>query len=632
MIDLARSILSFILLFSALANGGSAWAQTPAAKNSPTKSEAKADEAEASKLSETALLEAQRRDFVISLVISLADEARSYRDLGLRSRVLARSADALWDADNNAARALFRRAWEAAEKGDAEEVTIKTKDAPPPMVIAMRRMSGRDLRSEVITLAGRRDHALGEELLAKLTEQTKSEAADGNANTQNINDGWSTSPAAAKRLLVARNLLDEGQVERALEFAAPVLNQVNEKTISFLSVLRVKRPDLADQTFALLLNRVEFDPAADANTISGLSSYAFTPGFYVTFWADGGVRWTPQENIAPPNLPAALVNRFFQVAGNVLLRPLPPADQDTSSAGRIGKSKVIKRLLPLFDQYAPSTAAALRSQLTALSGEQLRSSVNEGNSLLTQGIQPEASVANTLEKMQNRLDHAKTTKERDAIYADAAAVLASRDDARAQDLAEKIDNSEQRAAVRGYVDLSLVRFAIKKKDASSVVKLAKAGVLTHPQRTWAYTQAAQLLIASDRSRALDLLEEAIAEARRIEAADPNRARVLIAVVAQLLAADQVRAWEIMGEAVKAANGTVEFSGEDIGLLLMFPTESGLKLIDIAGSEFSLASLFRALAKVDLTRANDLAKGFTNDAPRAVATLALAKAVLVKPDK
>ncbi len=632
MIDLARAILSFILLFLALANGGSVWAQNPAAKNLPTKSEAKTDEAEASKLSEAALLEVQRRDFVISLVISLADEAKSYRDLGLRARVLARSADTLWDADNNAARALFRRAWEAAEKGDADEVTIKTKDAPPPMVIAMRRMSGRDLRSEVITLAGRRDRALGEELLAKLTEQTKSDAADSNANTQNINDGWSTSPAVAKRLLVARNLLDEGQVERALEFAAPGLNQVNEKTISFLCALRVKRPDLADPIFALLVNRVEFDPASDANTISGLSSYAFTPGFYLTFGADGGVRWTPQENIAAPNLPAALVNRFFQVAGNVLLRPSPPADQDTSSAGRTGKSKVIRRLLPLFDQYAPGTAVALRSQLTALTGEQSRSAVNDRNSLLTQGIQPEASVTSTLEKMQDRLDHAKTTKERDAIYSDAAAVLASRDDARAQDLAEKIDNSEQRARVRGYVDLCLVRFAIKKKDASSVVRLAKAGLLTHPQRTWAYTQAARLLIVSDRARALELLEEAVAEARRIEAADPNRARGLIAVVTQLLAADQVRAWEIMGEAVKAANGTEDFSGEDVGLHLMFGTESGLKLIEIEGSEFSLGTLFRALAKVDLTRANDVAKGFTNDAPRAVATLALAKAVLVKPEK
>ena len=43
-------------------------------------------------------------------------------------------------------------------------------------------------------------------------------------------------------------------------------------------------------------------------------------------------------------------------------------------------------------------------------------------------------------------------------------------------------------------------------------------------------------------------------------------------------------------------------------------------------------MFRSLAKEDLTRANDLAQSFKHDAPRAVATLALAKAVLVKPEK
>jgi hypothetical protein len=38
-------------------------------------------------------VEAQRRDFAISLVISLSTEARSYSDLTDRARVLARSAD-----------------------------------------------------------------------------------------------------------------------------------------------------------------------------------------------------------------------------------------------------------------------------------------------------------------------------------------------------------------------------------------------------------------------------------------------------------------------------------------------------------------------------------------------------------
>jgi hypothetical protein len=88
----------------------------------------------------------------------------------------------------------------------------------------------------------------------------------------------------------------------------------------------------------------------------------------------------------------------------------------------------------------------------------------------------------------------------------------------------------------------------------------------------------------------------------------------------------------MGEAVKAANGTEEFSGEDAGLNVAMMTENGLRLIEIGGSEFSLAGVFRLLAKEDLTRASDLAKSFKHDGPRAVATLALASAVFEKREK
>ena len=40
----------------------------------------------------------QERQFAVSLIIALADDARSYKDLALRPRILARAADTLWDA------------------------------------------------------------------------------------------------------------------------------------------------------------------------------------------------------------------------------------------------------------------------------------------------------------------------------------------------------------------------------------------------------------------------------------------------------------------------------------------------------------------------------------------------------
>jgi hypothetical protein len=63
---------------------------------------------------------AQQRTVAISLVSTLADEARSFKDQTRRARVQARAADVLWDTDRERARELFRRAWEAAEIVDAE--------------------------------------------------------------------------------------------------------------------------------------------------------------------------------------------------------------------------------------------------------------------------------------------------------------------------------------------------------------------------------------------------------------------------------------------------------------------------------------------------------------------------------
>jgi hypothetical protein len=109
--------------------------------------------------------EGQRRAFAASMVISLATEARSYKDLALRPRVLARAADALWEADNTTARALFVRAWDAAEAADAEGPKVDTrrlpKDVPAAFVVGLLKMDGNDLRVDVLGLASRRDRTFG---------------------------------------------------------------------------------------------------------------------------------------------------------------------------------------------------------------------------------------------------------------------------------------------------------------------------------------------------------------------------------------------------------------------------------------------------------------------------------------
>jgi hypothetical protein len=583
----------------------------------------------APKVPETGLTEEQLPPFAVSLVMSLATEARSFTDVALRPRVLAGAADVLWDVDNVNARALFKRAWEEAEKGDAEEATIKTKDNPPAMVTALRRMSGRDLRFEVLSVMAKRDRTMAEEFFAKLQSESDSPKA-GTKDTAPINDGWFVSEAISKRIQVALALLRDGQTEKALEFASPVLTSVNVHTIGFLSELRGRNAAAADRVFATLLTRAESDPASDPNTVSGLSSYVFTPGLYVNFKPEGGVRWQqPDEPSAPPaDFPAVLRDRFFQVAAQILLRPLPP-DQ-AGSAVRHMKVDAIKRLLPLFEQYVPETAVTLRALLLELTGSR-GEVLNASDFMLTQGIKPLSSPDEILDSMQTMIDRAKTSRERDSIYAGAASALLAQGDERARDIADKIEDVERRTELRQLVDFEFVQRAIKRKEASEAARLARTGRLSNTQRAAAYVDIARLFQNTERQVALDLLEDAVREVNRIEGNKPDRALLLVGIANQLVGVDRVRAWEIIGDVVKEANRFEGFNGESA---ITFPlmTRSGVRFINIGGENFSLLSVFRALAKDDLYRAVDVAKSFKYDAPRATVTLAIAGSILDRTKK
>jgi hypothetical protein len=593
------------------------------------KPEAKSADEKPTKANEETLA-VQRRSYAIAQVISLADEARRYSDRALRAHVLARAASTLWDADRETARGLFDRAWDAAEMADAESQTPKP-DENSRIRAVVRRAMGHDQRSDVIRLAANRDRTLGEELLKKLTEAKEREAKDASAaKKRDPYDSILGTEATSKRFEVARSLLNDGQIDLAIEFAAPALTEVNQGSIYFLSDLRQKRSTAADERFAFLLARAEADPGSDANTVSGLSCYAFTPGSYITYGADGSPLWGSGPSAGPPpDLPAGLRQRFFQVAAGILGRPVPPPEQDYTTSGRAGKYMVIKRLLPLFTRHAPDLAPVLYSQLASLTGD-LPAGFQNRDSLLTWNLRPESSASEALQTMQDKVDHAKSSWERDRIYQDAAIALSSNGDPRAREIAKEIEDSSLRDQVRRYVDFGLVQSAVSSKRTEEIIRLAKTGELVRIWRVWAYLQAARLLMNSDRPRALSILDDAATEARRLDVSDPDRARALLGVATQFVTADAVHGWEILNEAVKAANSAEEFNGEDTHVNAQLWTKEGVKIRNVNVADFGLRVIMRSLAKAELERSIELAKSFTNEKPRAIAILAIADVALEKP--
>jgi hypothetical protein len=406
---------------------------------------------------------------------------------------------------------------------------------------------------------------------------------------------------------------------------------VSVDSINFLSTLREKDAAAADQRFAALLGHAAAE--SDANIVSGLSSYAFTPFLYIIFNKQGGASQMQQRGpTPPPDLPVNLRKAFFDTAAQILLRPILPPEQDTTTAGRVGKYFVIKRLLPLFEQHAPERAAELRLQMTALMSDVPERDRTGENRAVTTGIVPEDDSRDPMQAMEERLSRAENSADRDAIYADIAASLAGSGDPRGRGLVDKIEDSALRQQTRSYTDFEYMDHALQKKDMQEAIRLACSGELTHFHRVYGLTQAARLLIKSDRERAVDLLEEALAEARRIDGSDPDRPRALTAISMAFIEADRTRAWELISEVVKAGNSAEGFTGDDARVSSMLRFKNGAMMRSSNATDFDLLGIFRTLAKNDLYPAIEAAKNFTNEVPRANAILAIAGTVLDEKQK
>jgi len=569
----------------------------------------------------------ERRAQAQSLLISLAADAGSYNDQKLRARTQARIADALWDADTDRARTLFRRAWDAAEIVDQEGLRKMQEDIKEQQ--AKRGNAAvqgpPNIRGEVLRLAARRDRALGEEFLAKLKIEKDREATEA-ADKSKANP-FDTPEGLTQRLSLARQLLAT-DVARALQFADPALTTLTREGLDFLSSLREKDAAPADQRYAAMLAMASANMQSDANTVSMLSSYLFTPHMFISFSGNGNASSQSSGRSEPPVVPAELRLAFFRTAAGILLRPQAPPGQDQTSSGLQGKYLMIKRLLPLFEQFAPKEMTeALRAQMDALGAalpEDLRS---RDDDTMREGIRPRLTTEDREKTLLDRIEHAKTSEERDGLYMQLARMVGDNGELRARDYIDKIEDSELHQKVRAYVDMAMTLRAVDKKDTDQVFELVRTGELTHLQKAWALASVAKLLAKTDHDKALSVIEDAAAEARRIDGSDPDRARALMAVANALLINDRGKTWDATYDAVKAANSSEGFTGEDGAIRMSLLTKTSTSMRSSGVQDFDVAGIFSELAKEDYNRTVELARGFEREAPRASAVIAIARAVL-----
>lgn len=607
-----------------------------------------AEKTESELAAERLLLERQAN--AQSLLINLAVDARHFNDATVRARALARIADMLWENDQDRSRSLFRSAWDAAENADAKGRERMLEDLRQKRAANPRGgyswLDPGNVRREVLDLVSRRDRVLSEEFLEKLREQKTREtpAEPGRRPSPFVGD-----EATQQRFELANKMLVDGEIERALQFAGPGMGSINMQSIGFLARLRERNAAAADALYASMVASAPNNPQSEANTVALLATYLFTPHAYVVFRPQGGVTAQNSRTPAPPiNAPVNLRTAFFQAAAAILLRPVA----DSSNADSDSQYLALRRMMPLFEQYAPAELnRALRTQLEGLSAAASSQARNRDDQYTrpptvgndrpsnrddqparpgSDGGNPSPDVEQSL---LERRERANTAAERDQINLQLALTMVERDDSRAREYVEKIDDMELRNDARGYVDATIAWNLISKRsDIEQVLELAQKGQLTPFQKTWLLVGAARFIGSRDRQQLLSLVDYATAEARRIETSDPDRPRAFLAIANVVFNLNRAAIWDAMGDAVKAANSADRFTGEGGAIAFHLKSKGNNSGHQHTFSDFDIAGIFGKLAKEDYERTVELARAIQNETPRANATIAIAKAVMGEKKK
>src|SRR6185369_10224497 len=204
---------------------------------------------------------------------------------------------------------------------------------------------------------------------------------------------------------------------------------------------------------------------------------------------------------------------LFEVAARILLRPLSQIDQ--SSAGLAGTHFIATRLLPLFQRFAPQFVGPINAHLVSMGPEIAQKTASNSEIDLNRGL--DGTDRPPLDdELKDRLDRARNVDERDRAYAFAAMSAADAADPRARDFVDEIEDSETRKGIKTFVDYNLIGGLIRKKRADEALSQLRKSDLPVTLRARFLTSIGALIVKNDRTRAIELFNEALTDALRLE--------------------------------------------------------------------------------------------------------------------
>jgi hypothetical protein len=591
----------------------------------------------------------------VAALREVADAARSFDDIYEVAFIQSRAADALWLYDEQAARAIFRRAWEAATAPGAKDKIPGLENAGDQSEAAHEILT--DTLHLIIKTAAKHDASLADVFLSDLEHELAedSTAPQGSKQNSSKQDGQpdneespqhkerSLSRAGLQRLAVADQLLAEGDFKSAAAMTTPVVTEgPTQMLIAFIINLRTHDAQDADALYLRLIEETRTDTSADANDIILLSSPIVSPSLHIYVRGDGSANFAfigrigDGEKLAPAPVSAQVRSAFFDVAASVLLRPPAPRVDGEEGEETASVFYAVGHLLPFFERDAPQYAPALNARMEALASElspDLRDSLTakmDVNSLspknpvdpLADGMSEIVSASNTVERDLARLYLVMNAAHR-RLWDRARSVAAEIEDAETRRDAHLV------ISIRQVMDIAN-SFKSDEPDAfERAADFVRAADVPPEVRAVGLAQAAELASRSGkRRRAGELLTEAAGYAAQAERGR-ERATALSLVALSAARTDASRAWEFLPMLVGAANESDDLPFDTLFFEFIIGPPDRKFGLDTPDSPVRLSDVFAAAAKLDAARAFASARTFKDEEVRADALLAAARAVLEK---
>jgi len=599
---------------------------------------------EAARKSEAAAERARREvGAAVTALREVAEDARSFDDLYESARAQSAAAYLLWPHDEQAARSLVRRAWEATHAPGAEGRVAGFgvhEDAGEDA-----RHTLKEARVLVIEATAKHDPRLAEEFMRELerdlseqpgapTQGGQSSAADAHRD-----GGRSASPADMERIRIARALALRGDFKAATGVVAPLTAKgPTRPLVDFIMGLRGGDTRAADALYLRLIEVTRSDPGADANDVLTLSTLFVSPRLHVLVGADGSPAYgarheSEEERRAPPPSPE-LRAAFYAAAADVLLRPRAAAAGRLREAGALYFTAT--SLLPFFEREAAQHAPALHARRAALAAEMegpLRERVESSARVRSLSVQnPVDPLAYDLDVLERAADAAGRDFARLRAVANAARRALWE---RARGLADGIEDPEMRRGARLVIAVRQVAHTARAyadadpAEVEQAVDFVRAADVPPEVRAVGLAQAAELAAGLGlRTRAAALVSEAAAHAREAERGE-RRVTALALVALSAARAHTARMWELLPPLADAAAEAEELPFGALNLEFNVGRDDGRLSFFALDTAVNLPEVYAAAARLDAVRALAEARVFKDEALRAECLLYAARAALGK---